>query len=79
MSGLAGLSRGTRVPICPALLVSRGTGTVTEVCGTSGTGTNFRGTVPHGCPAGQVGSGHKIAGLSRPVPCPSLTDTVPKI
>ena len=50
------------------LFVSRGTGT--EVCGTSGTGTNFRGTVPHGCPAGQAGSGQKIAGLSRPLPIP---------
>ena len=35
-------------------------------------GTNFRGTVPQGCPAGQAGPGQKIAGLSRPVPCPSL-------
>ena len=30
----------------PALFVSRGTGTGTEVCGTSGTGTKNRGTVP---------------------------------
>merc|ERR1712227_316325 len=56
----------------PTLFVSRGTGTGTEVCGTSGTGTDFRGTIPHGCPAGQAGPGQKIGGLSRPVPCPSL-------
>ena len=56
----------------PTLFVSRGTGTGTEVCGTSGTGTDFRGTVPHGCPAGQAGPGQKIAGLSRPVSCTSL-------
>ena len=61
----------------PTLFVSRGTGTGTEVCGTSGTGTNFRGTVPHGCPAGLAGPGQKFAGLSRPVPCPSLLITVP--
>ena len=36
------------------------------------TGTNFLGTIPHGCPAGQAGPGQTIAGLSRPVPCPSL-------
>ena len=52
------------------------TETVPEVCGTSGTGTNFCGTVPHSCPAGQVGSGQKIAGLSCPVPCPSLRKRV---
>ena len=54
----------------PTLFVSRGTGT--EVCGMSGTGTNFRGTVLHGCAAGQAGPGQKISGLSRPVSCPSL-------
>ena len=41
----------------PTLFVSRGTEIGAEVCGTSGTGTNFRGSVPHGCPEGQVGSG----------------------
>ena len=52
------------------------TETGTEVCGTSGTGTNFRGTVPHRCLPGQAGSGQKIAGLSCPVPCPSLRKRV---
>ena len=52
----------------PTLFVSRRTGTGTEVCGTSGTGTKFRGTVPHGCSAEQAGG--KIAGLSRPLPIP---------
>ena len=35
-------------------------------------GWNVRGTVSHGCPAGQAGLGQKMTGLSLPVPCPSL-------
>ena len=36
------------------------TGTGTKVCVTSGTGTNFRGNVPHSCPAGQAAPGQKL-------------------
>ena len=68
MSGLAGLSRGTRGPICPGAFCVPWDRDQAEVCGTSGTGTNFRGTVPHGCPAEQAGPGQK----SRDCPVPSL-------
>ena len=79
--GSALKSHGTTNPDCPAgresrflpaLFVSRGTGTGTEVCGTSGNGKNFCGTVTHGCSTGQAGPGRKIAGLCCPVPCSSL-------
>ena len=66
MSGLAGLPRSV-----PAFFVSRGNGTETEFCGTSGTGAKFRGTAPHGCPAGQSGFGKK-RGTVPSRPCPSL-------
>ena len=62
MSGLARLSRGRESRSVPTIFVFRGTGTW----------TNFRETVPHGCPPGLAGPGQKIAGLPRPFPCPSL-------
>ena len=50
----------------PALFVFRGIGTGTEVCGTSGTVTNFRGTVPHGCSAVQAEPGQKSRDCTVP-------------
>ena len=51
----------TRVPFCPGAF-----------CETSGTGKNFRGTVSHGCPAGQARPGQNIAEPSRPFLIPGI-------